>query len=396
MTRRLYYDDSYLRTFHAQIVSVEGRRVFLDSSAFYPASGGQPSDTGTINGVRVIEVANLEDERIAHTVDAELTPDPASLTPGPAECAIDWSRRFDHMQQHTGQHILSAVFVERFGIATRSVHIGGDVSTVDLAAPSLTAAQIAAAERAANEVLYEARPIIVSYHAPDEDLGLRKASERTGTLRIVTIDGLDRSACGGTHVRNTAEVGVILIRKIDKVRGNLRLEFVCGKRAAERARRDFDTLSTTARVFSAPLDDVATLAEAQSQRLATAEKELRRLASETAQCEGRERFLQNEPNARGWRIEFHRTAGAMADESRLRATAFTDAGPAIWIELFLTPPSVLMAASPATQLHAGNVLKPLLAAVGGRGGGSAALAQGSLPSPEALDTIEAELRKLVS
>ncbi|MEP7364350.1 MAG: alanyl-tRNA editing protein [Acidobacteriota bacterium] len=387
MARRLYFDDSYLRSFHAQVASAEGRRVFLDSTAFYPTSGGQPFDTGSINGIPVVEVAGLEDGRIAHTLEAD-------LAPGPADCTLNWPRRFDHMQQHTGQHILSAVFVERLGINTVSFHMSSDVSTIDLATPTLSLEQIVTIERAANEVIFEARPIAVSYHDSGEDLGLRKASERTGSLRIVTIADLDRSACGGTHVRNTAEVGAILLRKLDKVRGNVRLEFVCGARAVTHARQDFDTLSRAARIFSAPLDEVDSLVAAQSQRLSTAEKQLRRLAAEAAQREGRERFAQASPNTSGLTVEFRRTPTAMTDESRLRATAFAESGPAVWIELFSSPPSVLVAVSPATGLHAGNLLKPLLTAAGGRGGGSATVAQGSLPAPEGLDAIEAELRRL--
>ena len=389
MTRRLYYDDSYLGAFQAQVAAVEGRRVFLDATAFYPTSGGQPFDIGFINGIPVIEVTDLDDGRIAHTVESD-------ISVGLAECVVDWPRRFDHMQQHTGQHILSAVFVEKFGFATLSFHMGAEVSTIELATPALTAEQIILVERAANEAVFSARPVTVTYHDPQEDLGLRKASERTGTLRIVNIDGLDRSACGGTHVRNTAEVGLILLRKLDKVRGNVRAEFVCGARAAARARRDFDTLSRAARLFSSPLDDVDTLVAAQAQRLATAEKELRRLAAEAAQREGRERSAQMAPNARGWTVEFRRTPGPMTEESRLRATAFTESGPAVWVELFPAPLSVLLVVSPATSLHAGNLLKPLLTAAGGKGGGSAAVAQGSVPTSEALDRIESELRNLVA
>jgi alanyl-tRNA synthetase len=300
------------------------------------------------------------------------------------------------MQQHTGQHILSAIFVERFGMATLSFHLGAEVSTIELATPSLTPEQIAAAEGAANDALFEARPITVSYHDSARDLGLRKASERTGTLRLVAIDGLDRSACGGTHVRNSCEVGLILIRKLDKVRGNVRLEFVCGKRAIACARSDFDTLTRSARVLSAPFEGLDALIAAQAQRLAAAEKELRRLNTEAAQREGRDQFGLSAPNSRGWPVAFRRSPAAMTEESRLRATAFIESGPGLWVELFESPPAVLLAASPATGLHAGNALKPLLVAASGRGGGSATLAQGSLPTLQALAQIEADLRSLVA
>ncbi len=388
-TRRLYYGDSYLREFHARVLAEEGRRVYLDETAFYPASGGQPFDLGTINGVAVLAVEEEDGGRIAHHMEA-------GLAVGPAECVIDWQRRFDHMQQHTGQHILSAVLSERFGVATVSFHMGREVSTIDLATGALDASLLLEAERFANEAVFEARAVTVSYHEPGEELGLRKSSERGGTLRVVAIGGLDRSACGGTHVRSTAEVGAILLRKPDKVRGNVRLEFVCGMRAVRQARADYAALSRTARLFSAPLEGVDELVAAQGRRLAAAEKELRRLSGENARRQGRDRFGQAVKNGRGWCVEFVRAAGPMDDASRERATEFTACGAGVWVELFTQPPAVLMAASPGTGVNAGSVLKPLLAAAGGRGGGSAAMAQGSLPGETALNTLEAELRKLLA
>lgn len=388
MTRRLYYDDSYLRGFRAEAVSVEGRRLYLDATAFYPSSGGQPFDRGTINGVAVADVVEEGDGRVAHVVEGD-------VAAGAVECAIDWGRRFDHMQQHTGQHILSAVFVERFGMPTLSFHMGAEVSTIELGTQALTAEQIVEAERRANEVIHEGRAVTVSYHDAGDDLGLRKASERTGTLRVVSIAELDRSACGGTHVRNTAEVGAVLLRKLDKVRGNVRVEFVCGGRAVRRARADYDTLSRAARVFSSPVDEVDGLVVAQAQRLMVAEKEWKRLNAEAAQREGRERFAAAGRNERGWAVEVRRTSGAMGEEHRLRACAFAEMGAGVWVELFAGPGAVLIAASAATGLNAGAVLKPLLAAAGGRGGGSAALAQGSVPEA-GLDGLEAELRTLLA
>jgi len=388
MTRRLYYDDSYLRGFRAEVVGVEGRRLYLDATAFYPSSGGQPFDVGMIGGARVVDVVEEDDGRVAHVVEGE-------VGLGAVECAIDWGRRFDHMQQHTGQHVLSAVFVERFGMPTLSFHMGSEVSKIELGTQALTAEQVVEAERRANEVIHEGRAVTVSYHEAGDDLGLRKASERTGTLRVVSIAELDRSACGGTHVRSTAEVGAVLLRKLDKVRGNVRVEFVCGGRAVRRARLDYDTLSRAARVFSSPVDDVDGLVAAQAQRLMAAEKELKRLNVEAAQREGRERFAAAARNGRGWAVEVRRTSGAMGEEHRLRACAFAEMGAGVWVELFTGAGAVLIAASAATGLNAGAVLKPLLAAAGGRGGGSAALAQGSVPEA-GLDALEAELRVLIA
>src|SRR5882672_8267714 len=208
MTDRLYYNDSYLCEFEARIVrrSEDGGCIYLDHTAFYPSSGGQPFDTGTIGGAAVIDVID-EGEEIAHRTAKPVLGDMA-------RCTVDWPRRFDHMQQHTGQHLLSAVFQERFQLKTVSFHLGQESSTIDLETPSLEHAKILAAERLANDVVFENRPVLVSYEEAGAVAGLRKPSGREGTLRVITIEGLDRSACGGTHVRATGEIGPILLGKL--------------------------------------------------------------------------------------------------------------------------------------------------------------------------------------
>ena len=192
MTERLYYTDSYIREFEARVVarSDEGRRIYLDRTAFYPTSGGQPFDTGWLGGVEVLDVVD-ENDRVAHLLASPLG---AERVRG----EIDWTRRFDHMQQHTGQHLLSAVIEELFGHPTVSVHFGRDSSTLDLGADAFTAAQVEVAEERANAVAVENRPVEVSFEDASTAAGLRKSSAREGTLRIVTIRDLDRSACGGT------------------------------------------------------------------------------------------------------------------------------------------------------------------------------------------------------
>src|SRR5436190_13346469 len=207
MTERLYYTDSYLRAFPARVVETadDGRRVYLDRTAFYPTSGGQPFDTGTLGGANVIEVID-EDERVAHILDAP-------VAPGEVSAQIDWPRRFDHMQQHSGQHLLSAVLEEMFKIPTLSFHLGAEVCTIDVAAPAVTSVQIDQCDVRCAEIVGEARPLAITFEDAAAGLGLRKESQRSGTLRIVAIPGIDRSACGGTHVRTTADIGRVLIRK---------------------------------------------------------------------------------------------------------------------------------------------------------------------------------------
>jgi len=218
MTERLYYNDSYLREFQARVVerSADGRTVYLDRSAFYPASGGQPFDLGSIAGVEVVEVVD-EDDRIAHRLAAPLAVE------GEISAQVDWSRRFDHMQQHSGQHLLSAVFDELFGLHTVSFHLGAESATIDLEGGPVDARTLLEAEQRANRIVFENRPLDVRFEDANKAQGLRKASEREGTLRIVSIDGLDRSACGGTHVRGTGEIGVILLRKVEKIRQSARV-----------------------------------------------------------------------------------------------------------------------------------------------------------------------------
>lgn len=387
MTARVYYDDAYLNRFRAEVVEARGNAVYLDRSAFYPTSGGQPFDQGTIGGVAVLDVVD-EGQSVRH--------DLASPLPlGDFDCQIDWQRRFDHMQQHTGQHVLSAVLVDRFGYQTVSFHLGQDTSTIDIDAESLSAEQIVAAEAAANAVILENRPVTVSYHdASSPDIGLRKATERTGVIRVVSIENLDRSACGGTHVRATGEVGFLQIRRLDRIRGIVRIEFVCGWRAIRRARADFDALARIARVYSSALDDAPAMVESQRERLADADKALRKLSLELAQFRGRQLYESTTPLPNGLRLHTRRLAAGITDEVRAEAQAFTTGPQAAFVAASESPSAILLAMSPGRQ--AGATLKPLLSKWGGRGGGNPQLAQGSLPSAAALDSLVAELLALLS
>jgi alanyl-tRNA synthetase len=383
MTERLYYQDCYLRDFRARVVETadEGRRVYLDRTAFYPTSGGQPFDTGTLGGASVIDVIDEED-RIAHVLEAP-------VTAGEIEAHVHWPRRFDHMQQHTGQHLFSAVLEELFHLPTVSFHLGAETSTIDLAAPSLSPAQMEQAEERCAEIVRESRPVAITFDDASADLGLRKASERTGTLRVVSIDGIDRSGCGGTHVRSTAEIGSVLLRKTEKIRGNVRLEFVCGLRALRQARADFRTLLEISRHLSVPAGDTPALVAAHIARIGVLEKANQRMASDLAQREGREQWAAAAPDADGVRRVTER--GVIDDAVRARAQAFVSQGKAVYLVLSPDPPSILLAASPDSGVHAGERVKAAVTAAGGRGGGNAALAQGSLPAGADLESIAATL-----
>jgi alanyl-tRNA synthetase len=389
---RLYYDDSYLRRFHASVESGSSgpARVYLDRTAFYPTSGGQPFDTGSIGPARVVEVVEEEDERVAHVLDAP-------LEAGWYACEIDWPRRFDHMQQHTGQHLLSAVLADAFQIPTVSFHLGAEASTIDVEASNFEQARVVEAEQRANELIFENRPVTVSYHDAREELGLRKPTLREGTIRVVSIEDLDRSACGGTHVSSTAEVGPLFIRKLDKIRGNVRIEFLCGRRAIERARADFDALSAIARRFTSPLDQAAALVASQADRLADAERSMRKLSLELAAIRGRELHSATAPNGFGLRVHVRELAkGPIEDDVRAEAQTFAAAGGAVFAALCADPPSILLCVSPEAPVKAGPALKAALEAAGGRGGGSAVLAQGSVPSEKALADVWAAVSAKVT
>jgi alanyl-tRNA synthetase len=381
MTERLYYHDSYLRVFdaHAAPCAADGSTVYLDRTAFYPTSGGQPYDLGSIGGIAVRDVVD-EGDRIAHFL-AE------PLTAGPVMCAVDWTRRFDHMQQHTGQHLLSAVFEELFHLRTVSFHLGVDSATIDLEGGAVDSRIAAAAEIRANALIWENRPVDVTFEDAVDVQGLRKAPEREGTLRIVSIRGLDRSACGGTHVRATGEIGAVLVRKIEKVRQTVRVEFLCGGRAVRRARADYEALNRVAQLFSAALDDVPAVVAAQAESARAADKARRKLELDLAGYRGRELYQNTTPGDDGVRRAVRRAASGSLDELRALAQSFTSQPQAVFVATLVSPPSVLLATSADSGVDAGKKLKAALAGFGGRGGGAPRMAQGSVPDSALLDKV---------
>jgi alanyl-tRNA synthetase len=386
MTNRLYYTDAYRTTFSASVVdrTDDGLRIYLDETAFYPTSGGQPHDLGLLGSVTVIDVVDEED-RIAHVLSSPLDSTRLRL-----DGLIDWNRRFDHMQQHTGQHLLSAVFDDLFGAKTLSVHFGPEYSTLDVDAESISQSQLVAAEERANALVAEGRPVSVTFEDAAAATGLRKASDRGGMLRIVSIADVDRSACGGTHVRSTSEIGPILLRSVEKVRKSTRIEFVCGVRAIRRARRDFESLTSIGASLSASLDDAAALVAGQSERLKESDNARKRLEKDLAGFRMRERYDAAKPDANGVRTIVIRDATSI-DELRAMAQASFSLAKVVVVGALTNPPSVLLASSEDSGVDAGKTLKERLATAGGRGGGSPRLAQGSVPDVAAIESVVASL-----
>lgn len=381
MTERLYYRDAYLCEFEGRVVerADEGKRIYLDRSAFYPTSGGQPNDLGSLGGVDVIDVVDEED-RVAHVLASALSTDEV-------RGEVDWRRRFDHMQQHTGQHLLSAIFADSLGWPTLSVHFGPDYATLDLDTESIAVERLREVELRANAIVAEDRPVTVSFEEAATAQGLRKASERGGELRIVTIDGVDRSACGGTHVQRTGAIGAILLRRQEKIRRATRVEFICGQRAIRRARADFEALSAMAQAQSCSIDELQAIVGAQGDQLRSAESERKRMDGELATFRARDAFDRATPDARGrrWLVDRRRTG--RVDDMRSLALAFAAIPRGVFVGIVDDPATILVAASDESEVDAGASLKAALSAAGGRGGGSPRLAQGSVPTRDALESV---------
>ncbi len=388
MTERLYYTDAYLKDFTAHVAAVadDGRTIYLDRTAFYPTSGGQPYDLGAIAGVAIVEVAD-EGDRIAHRLAAPLAAAPEAAV----DCAIDWTRRFDHMQQHTGQHLLSAVCEELYGLKTVSFHLGAESATIDLEGPPVDSAVSQKLERRANEMVFENRPVTVTFEDASAAAGLRKPSERGGALRIISIEGADRSACGGTHVRATGEIGPILLRKLEKIRNTTRVEFLCGARAIRRARADYEALTRAAQLFSSPLDAVPSLVAEQLESARSADKSRRKLELDLAAYQGRELYANTAPATDGFRRVVRRAPSGNLEELRALAQNFTAQPKAVFIAALNDPPSLLLAVSQDAGIDAGKIVKTAVTEAGGRGGGAARMAQGSAPDAAKLDAAMAAI-----
>jgi alanyl-tRNA synthetase len=406
MTDRLYYADPYLRDFDATVQRVDTRDgrtlITLDRTAFYPTSGGQPFDTGTLGPFRVVDVVDEDDGTIAHVVEPRTdNPEPQNQNqnqerrtpnaePGSSlHGSIDWPRRFDHMQQHTGQHVLSAAFERRFHIRTVSFHLGADVSTIDLAREA-SAAEIAAAEDDANRVVWEDRPVSIRYASAEEaaQLPLRKEPKRSGTLRLIDVADFDLSACGGTHVARTGAIGVIAVARWDRFKGGQRLEFVCGGRALRAYRSLRDATGASVRLLSVLPEELPGSIE----RLQAELKEQKRTLS--AQQQELARYRADELAAAAESLPGAQfvVRAIDADANTLKAMAASIVSRPGFVVALLsasTPTLAVIARSDGVNVSAQQVMAALIARFGGRGGGRPELAQGGGLSGATADIVSA-------
>ncbi|HEV7374342.1 MAG TPA: DHHA1 domain-containing protein [Pyrinomonadaceae bacterium] len=259
-TERLYYTDSHLTEFEARVVAVTERvsgwvAVTLDRTAFYPTGGGQPSDTGALNEARVVECIDAEDEGVLHVLQGR------SLAVGATvKGIVDWPRRLDHIQQHTGQHILSQAFISLFKAETRGFRMLDHYSEIDIALDAPTEEKIDRAVELANRIIWEDRPLHIRQVTKEEAarLPLRKDSAREGELRLIEIEGFDLTPCGGTHAQRSGEVGLIAVRSFERAKGLARIEFVAGGRALADYNRANRNARGVAAMFSVGRDEAAT------------------------------------------------------------------------------------------------------------------------------------------
>ena len=381
MTRRLYYTDATLLAFDAIAVEHAGdpRRVVLDQTAFYPTSGGQPHDLGILGHAQVVDVID-DDDRIIHILDS-------SLPLGPVHGRVDAVRRRDHMEQHTAQHLLSALAADRFGWETASVHFGPAHSTIEFAVAEVAEAQLADLERWAANAVAEAREVRVGFEDAATAQGLRKPPMREGVIRVVTIDGIDRSACGGTHVANTASLGPVRLIDLERVRGHVRVGFLAGNRAHAHARSRDALVHSLAQQLSCAVEELAELIPKRQAELLAARARIETLEGELARYRLGSLAGAVAPDERGVRRVVYRSDGDSATLLRAMAQAAGAMERLLFIATDTPPPSVYVGASADSGIDAGAALKAALSAVGGRGGGSARVAQGTAPDPSRLRDV---------
>jgi alanyl-tRNA synthetase len=387
LTRKLYWEDPYCQAFESRVVettSFDGRpAVVLDATCFYPTSGGQPHDTGRLNGVPVVDVVESNGQ-VVHVL-AEPLPTDGDMVRG----EIDWERRLDHMQQHTGQHILSRAFEVELDAETVSFHLGDESSTIDLALADLDARAAERVEELANRIVMGNSPVRVSEHegAEVQALALRKAPAVEGRIRVVRVGEFDICACGGTHVRATGEVGLIHIRRWEHQRGQVRVEFLCGGRALRDYRRQNRLLLRLAGDLTVGMDElpeaVARLGEAERAARRQTEQLRRRLLYAELSIRRAEAELVGE-----WRV-FHRVLeGYDAGDMRYLAQRLVEWPDMIALLAVEQPsPQICFARGEQVSLDMSRLLRDALAPYGGRGGGKPHLAQGGGVSPADLQPV---------
>jgi alanyl-tRNA synthetase len=395
MTERLYYSDSYTTKFEAQIIDVKNingkTAVILDKTYFYPTSGGQEHDTGYINTAKVIDVILSEDGEIFHIIEGD-------VSPGKVECVIDWERRFSNMQQHTGQHILSRAFEVLLDCETVSSRLGDDIGTIDFDGGNLNYDKIHEVEELANKIVWENRDVKIHFADASEisKYPLRKPPKVSGTVRIIEVKEFDFSPCGGTHVSRTGEIGLIKIRRWERVKGGLtRVEFVCGIRAL----RDFQSKNKISNELISILSVPETELPNQISKILEMQKEKQKLINSLTEkiieFEA-EKLIQSSEKINGINFIIAKFENRPVDELKIFARKFLNTPNTVSVLGSKTDgANVIMTRSPEIEVDLREILKEVLSIIEGRGGGKADFVQcgGSAENFEKMFDITVEKLK---
>jgi alanyl-tRNA synthetase len=391
MTKRLYYADSYLKEFSATVLEqkwIDKRpAVILDQTAFYPESGGQPCDTGLLQEARVLSVAEDDKGAILHILDRE-------IASGRVSGQIDWARRFDHMQQHTGQHILSQAFIAVAQAPTLSFHMGAETSTIDIELPQPSASQMEEAQKLATNMVFENRPVHILNTDRDNlsALGVRKDSQREGEIRVIDVEGFDRSPCGGTHVRNTGEIGIIFILGFERYKGGTRVEFAAGGRGLKILQKDHDLLKKLARLYSAVPESMPELTEKLLQERLSLSRENELLREKLLEAEAEELFQSATKTGPG-SVVCKAYTDRKLEVIKTLAQKLT-AHPGVVAILGISDAcQIVVARSRDLSGNCGEAIKQAAALWGGKGGGRPELAQAGGFSADAFESWMQALQK---
>ncbi|HEV7745242.1 MAG TPA: DHHA1 domain-containing protein [Pyrinomonadaceae bacterium] len=398
-TERLYYYDSHLIEFEALVTDKTDRvsgwaAVTLDRTAFYPTGGGQPSDTGTLNGERVLECIDDEDNGVLHVIQGR-APEVGATVKG----RVDWSRRLDHIQQHTGQHILSQAFVTLFNAPTRGFRVLSEVCEIDVEITNPTNELIERAVELANNVIWEDRQITITTATAEEatQLPLRKDPSRDGDLRLIEIEGFDLTPCGGTHAYRTGEVGMIVVRHWERAKGLTRIEFAAGTRALADYRRANKTGRAVATLFSAGRDDAAKLAARMVEENKELHRRLRHLEEIAARVEADELLATASANASGVKIITHIFPGRDAESLKRVALALISHPNTIALLGSRDEAAARLVFAKAADAPGdmNALMRAACETLEGRGGGKPDMAQGGGKNVEKLEQVIEDARQVI-
>ncbi len=400
-TKRLYFDDSYLRAFEARVVALttfhDRPAVVLNATALYPEGGGQPADMGTLSGVAVLDVQE-EDDIIYHILAGPLPAGVGDTVVG----EVEWLRRYDFMQQHTGQHTISGAFYRLLGVPTTSWRLGSEYVTIDLGQPNLPDDAVAEAERLANEILWQDLTVTAQIYSREEmaHLDMRKGSDRDGGIRVVSIGDFDRIGCGGTHVATTGQVGAIGVRRWETRGQTTRVEFVCGARSLADYHAKTATVNAAGAALSAKPDEIMLQIERLLGQSEEQRKTIADLRKQLVDFEARDLLASAGDTIAGLPLVCVRRDDRDMNELRLLAQHIVEGGGVALVGGVQAGKAQLAFACPKpggpvpdAPFDLNQILKGVLPLIDGKGGGQKFQAQGGGTNLAGLDAALEQAKK---